>query len=150
MDFEIRPNLSIKPTRVKLNSMQNKFWHLWPCVLDWQNWNWKYHVCFKIGTWIRISLTRIPERNKIENHTLKITQQNYPWFSMQNNHTQFIVPADTERPSSLNTGSDSPVSMDSSTTLLPARTFPCIQVLFQLMCNHFKASQTEKGKMLSS
>lgn len=40
-------------------------------------------------------------------------------------HTQFIVPADTVKPSSLNTGSDSPDSMDSSTTLLPARTLPC-------------------------
>lgn len=41
------------------------------------------------------------------------------------NHTQFIVPAETVRSFSLNTGSDSPVSMDSSTTLLPARTLPC-------------------------
>lgn len=40
--------------------------------------------------------------------------------------SQFIVPADTENPFSLNTGSDSPVSMDSSTTLLPAATFPCV------------------------
>jgi len=38
--------------------------------------------------------------------------------------TQLIVPAETEQPSSLNTGSDSPVSIDSSTTLLPARTLP--------------------------
>lgn len=41
------------------------------------------------------------------------------------NHTQFMVPAETVRPFSLYTGSDSPVSMDSSTTLLPERTLPC-------------------------
>lgn len=40
-------------------------------------------------------------------------------------HTQLIVPAETVKPSSLNTGSDSPVSIDSSTTLLPPRTLPC-------------------------
>nr|GMC47017.1 Uncharacterised protein [Ipomoea batatas]GMC51319.1 Uncharacterised protein [Ipomoea batatas] len=38
--------------------------------------------------------------------------------------SQFIVPADTDKPLSLNTGRDSPVSIDSSTTLLPATTFP--------------------------
>jgi hypothetical protein len=47
------------------------------------------------------------------------------WFQSL---TQFIVPAETVRPSSLKTGSDSPVSMDSSTTLLPAMTLPCPEV----------------------
>lgn len=55
------------------------------------------------------------------------------------NHTQFIVPAETVRPFSLNTGSDSPVSMDSSTTLLPETTLPCFRkfnVSWQSICTN--------------
>jgi hypothetical protein len=42
-----------------------------------------------------------------------------------NSYTQFIVPAETVVPINFGTGSGSPVSIDSSTALLPAITEPC-------------------------
>lgn len=47
--------------------------------------------------------------------------------SWESQLTQLIVPADTRDPSSLGTGNGSPVSMDSSTALLPPTTLPCKQ-----------------------